>query len=424
MGRRRTLLVASSMTVISAVMYSVYSFDPEVYLPLSRASDLMAGLGNGLAICTVPVLIAETSPAKIRKLISALFWFSMSSGQMMIVCLGIEVASPLLAPTFYLLSQAVALFFVFGICESPLWYMHGGQMDRAFASYRRLRSGTEILAARELYQSHIIHMDGDVSGVGTTYRLLDFVRVSKIRRNTLGSLVAMISGGLDLSLAGALLSVMTDGYTQEGVAEPFFIFSGYALFMMFPSFLGTSFIKKRYSKVLRLYPVVLLLLAVMALLFERLNDSGAPSGVMILVTLVSVGLSPLGPGLLPFPYMTDAFPASHRDVGIAFSLMAFFGTQYASQRFYDSLLWSRAFGFVGRWSILILLYLIPVLLFMSVWKKSAVIKGGTPSFGFSIRIIFASIDQYQSLATSCCYAILSTEDCANANERRSGGTTY
>lgn len=74
MGRRRTLLVASSMTVISAVMYSVYSFDPEVYLLLSRASDLMAGLGNGLAICTVPVLIAETSPAKIRKLISALFW--------------------------------------------------------------------------------------------------------------------------------------------------------------------------------------------------------------------------------------------------------------------------------------------------------------------------------------------------------------
>lgn len=34
-----------------------------------------------------------------------------------------------------------------------------------------------------------------------------------------------------------------------------------------------------------------------------------------------------------------------------------------------------------------LLCLIPVLLFMSDWKKSAGIKDGTPSFGFSIRII-------------------------------------
>lgn len=50
----------------------------------------------------------------------------------------------------------------------------------------------------------------------------------------------------------------------------------------------------------------------MALSFERLNDSGAPSGVMILVTLILVGLNTLGPGSLPFPYMADAFPASHR----------------------------------------------------------------------------------------------------------------
>lgn len=62
------------MTVITAIMSLVYSFDPEAFSILSHALDLMAGLGNGLAICTVPVLIAETSPAKIRKLISALFW--------------------------------------------------------------------------------------------------------------------------------------------------------------------------------------------------------------------------------------------------------------------------------------------------------------------------------------------------------------
>lgn len=244
---------------------------------------------------------------------------SMSSGQMMIFCLRIEVASPLLAPTFYLLSQATALFFVFGTCESPLWYMHHGQMDRAFESYRRLRGGAEILAARELYQSHIIRMDdGEVSShtgyVGTTtYRLLDLFRVSKIRRSTLGSLAAVISGGLGLSLAGALLSVITDWYTGgQDVAKSVFILTGYAPSMMFPSFLRTIFLKKGFSKLLRLYPAMLLLLAVMALLFERLGNSGSSSGVMILVTHVSVGLNTLGPGSLPFPYMTDAFPASHR----------------------------------------------------------------------------------------------------------------
>ena len=62
------------MTVITAIMSLVHSFDPEAFPILSHALDLMAGLGNGLAICTVPVLIAETSPAKIRNLISALFW--------------------------------------------------------------------------------------------------------------------------------------------------------------------------------------------------------------------------------------------------------------------------------------------------------------------------------------------------------------
>lgn len=71
-------------------------------------------------------------------------------------------------------------------------------------------------------------MDGDVSHVGTTYRLLDLVRVSKIRRSTFGSLVAMISGGLGVSLAGGLLSVITDWYTEKGVAESFFILAGYA----------------------------------------------------------------------------------------------------------------------------------------------------------------------------------------------------
>lgn len=134
------------MTVISAVMYSLYSFDPEAYLLLSHAPDLMAGLGNGLAICTVPVLIAETSPAKIRKLISALFWCmfyfpsftwviqklilssSMSSGQMMILCLGIEVASPLLAQhsTSYprLLRSSLSLGHVnrlSGTCMADKW---------------------------------------------------------------------------------------------------------------------------------------------------------------------------------------------------------------------------------------------------------------------------------------------------------------
>lgn len=232
---------------------------------------------------------------------------------MMMLFTGIETTSPILVPTIHLVFQAAALYFVFGTCESPLWYMHRGQMDQAFESYRRLRGGAEILAARELYQSHI-RMDGEVSHntgyVGTTYRLLDLVRVSEIRRSTFGSLAAMISGGVGLSLAGALLSVMTDRYTGN-VEKAFYMLSGYAFFMMFPTFLGTIFMKKAYSKVLRLYPASIFLLAVMALLFERLDDSKAPSRVMILVTLVSVSLNTLGPGSLPFPYITDVFPASH-----------------------------------------------------------------------------------------------------------------
>ena len=62
------------MTVVATIKSLVHSFDPEAFPILSHVLDLMAGLGNGLAICTVPVLIAETSPAKIRKIISALFW--------------------------------------------------------------------------------------------------------------------------------------------------------------------------------------------------------------------------------------------------------------------------------------------------------------------------------------------------------------
>lgn len=72
--------------------------------------------------------------------------------------------------------------------------MKKGRYQKAFAAFRRIRN-TELIAAREMYYAHCMHMAEEVAFVGKSLarRCMELFTVPRIRRASVASAIIVIS---------------------------------------------------------------------------------------------------------------------------------------------------------------------------------------------------------------------------------------
>lgn len=91
--------------------------------------------------------------------------------------------------------------------ESPRWLMKKGNYPKAFRSMQRLRKH-DIIAARDLYYSHVLYEEEAHVAKGATYftRLWDCFRIPRIRRANQGATTVMLAQQVSSVSRGVLLA--------------------------------------------------------------------------------------------------------------------------------------------------------------------------------------------------------------------------
>jgi MFS family permease len=160
-GRRVGMAAGAGLVIIATFMQA---FTPKGNIGIFIGGRVIVGLGQGLALTAGPVYINELAPAEIRGVIMTFWQMFYSVGAFIAywVRYGCSQNAAKLGEwdwrmviMFQLLIPIVILAQVFFIPETPRWYIqHGGQVEKARASLRRVRETdeeveTELLMIRE-----------------------------------------------------------------------------------------------------------------------------------------------------------------------------------------------------------------------------------------------------------------------------------
>jgi len=226
--------------------------------------------------------------------------------------------------------------------------MKHGNYPKAFRSFLRLRKHP-IIAARDLYYSHILYMEEVAEARGANYftRLWDCFRVPRIRRATLAGCTVMLAQqmcGINIISFYSSTVFVDNGSTPDealfaslGFGALNFVFAIPALWLI------DTF--GRRSLLLATFPVMALfvLAAGMATFYPTVGP--AKTGlVAIFIYLFTIAYS-VGEGPVCFMYSAEIFPNVQREQGMAFAVAinCFFagvlGITFPSLR--------RAFGLAG-----------------------------------------------------------------------------
>ncbi|KAI9815444.1 MAG: hypothetical protein M1827_002578 [Pycnora praestabilis] len=324
-GRRGTIFTGATISLLT-VIGSAFSQKWQ-HLLICR---LLLGIGMSFKASTVPVFAAENSPSQIRG--------ALVMGWQMWVAFGIFLGlSANLAVnragdiTWRLqlgsaMLPAIPLVMAIYLCpESPRWYMKSGQYKGAYKSLCRLRN-SELQAARDIFYIHA-QLDiekEEASRFDKEYltRFQELFTKKRLRQATLASWTVMIAQqmcGINI-IAFYSSSIFTDAgasyvsalWASWGFGLVNFLFAFPALFTI------DSY--GRRTLLLFTFPQMAWTLLAAGSCFYVKGDKGAHLGlVAFFIYLFGVFYSP-GEGPVPFTYSAEAFPLSHREIGMSFAV--------------------------------------------------------------------------------------------------------
>ncbi|CAK9783802.1 MFS transporter [Cutaneotrichosporon oleaginosum] len=293
---------------------------------------LIMGVGMGAKAATVAVFSAELAPTRIRG--------ALTMGWQLYVCLGIflgfaancvvmntgKIAWRLQLGSAFIPALPLAIF-IYMCPESPRWYMKKGRYVDALKSYNRLRK-SEIVAARDLYYSHVLYVEelSEARGAGYFSRLRDCFVVPRIRRATLGAGVVMLSQqlcGINIIAFYSSTVFKESGFTDRQALFASLGFGALNFVFALPALFTIDTFGRR-ALLLATFPgmIVTLLGTGLSFLipFEPGSGSKARLGVVATFVYVFTMFYSVGEGPVCFLYGAEVFPTVQREQGMAFAV--------------------------------------------------------------------------------------------------------
>ncbi|OAP65430.1 hypothetical protein AYL99_01402 [Fonsecaea erecta] len=326
LGRRGAVFLGSILCLVANLGSGLCKTWPQLLI-----FRFILGGGLGINASTVSVYAAECAPAGIRGGL-AVSWQMWTAFGLFLGFIAnaafysygdnawrLQLAAPFI-PT-------IPLSLMLYMCpESPAWFLkHGDRYDLAFRSLCSLRNG-ELLAAKELYASHLQRTArlkmADQQDVSFLRKVRELFTVPRIRRATTASYVVMLSQqlcGINI-IAFYSSTIFSDaGFSDFGALLASCIFGFINFLGAFPAIWTMDTLGRR-SLLLLTLPLMAMTLLAAGLSFNIPADN--PMHFGLLATLIYVFCALYSPGMGPVPntYSAEVFPLSHREVGMSFAV--------------------------------------------------------------------------------------------------------
>jgi sugar porter (SP) family MFS transporter len=286
----------------------------------------------GAKAATVAVFSAELAPTRIRG--------ALTMGWQLYVCFGIflgfaancvvmntgKIAWRLQLGSAFIPALPLAIF-IYMCPESPRWYMKKGRYVEALKSYNRLRK-TEIVAARDLYYSHVLYVEelSEARGAGYLARLRDCFVVPRIRRATLGAGVVMLAQqlcGINIISFYSSTVFKESGFTDRQALFASLGFGALNFTFAIPALFTIDTFGRR-ALLLATFPgmIITLLGTGLSFLIPYTEGSGSKARLGVVATFVYIFTMfySVGEGPVCFLYGAEVFPTVQREQGMAFAV--------------------------------------------------------------------------------------------------------
>ncbi|RMZ76418.1 hypothetical protein DV737_g4790, partial [Chaetothyriales sp. CBS 132003] len=316
LGRRGTIFLGSTTCLVASVASALSQT-----WPVLLAFRFLLGIGLALDNSTISIYIAECAPAAIRGGL-AVSWQMFTAFGIFLGFIANVAVYDLAAP---IIPALPLMIFVYALPESPSWLIkQTSRYDKAFLSLRRLRN-TDLQAAKELYATYLQRKDQhSVQATKSTYaqQLLDLVTKPRIRRATLAAYTVMLCQqlcGINI-IAFYSSSIFSDaGFSNFGALLASCV-SGFIMFIgAFPAVWMMDTLGRRTLLLLTL-PVMALTMLAAGLSFMIPAEN--PAHFYLLASMIYLFSLEYSPGMGPVPntYCAEAFPLSHRELGMSSSI--------------------------------------------------------------------------------------------------------
>lgn len=213
---RRIGMAAGAFAVIIATF--IQCFSPQGNIGCFIAGRVIIGIGQGLALTAGPIYIGELAPPEIRGTIMSFWQMFYSVGSFIAYWVNFACSKHTktlgnwdwkMVIIFQLLMPILIIAQVFFIPETPRWYIqHGGKVEKARASLRRVRASEqevedEILVVREA-------LEFEKEAISSSYSALWKDR--SVRKRLL--LAFVINAGQQITGQGTLNTYSTKVYQK------------------------------------------------------------------------------------------------------------------------------------------------------------------------------------------------------------------
>ncbi|EED20157.1 MFS sugar transporter, putative [Talaromyces stipitatus ATCC 10500] len=192
-ARRGTIFISCFFAAVCSIWEGVANSWVNLFI-----ARFFLGLGIGPKSSTVPIYAAECSPAPIRGALVMMWQMWTAFGIMLGNIMGVAFMSLsddlswrlMLGSTVVL--PVIVCTQVYFCPESPRWLIQHGQVEKAFRSFRKLRSH-DIQAARDLYYAYVlVQLEREINkGKNFFTMFMELFTIGRNRRATIGSWIVM-----------------------------------------------------------------------------------------------------------------------------------------------------------------------------------------------------------------------------------------
>ncbi|OKL60740.1 hypothetical protein UA08_04244 [Talaromyces atroroseus] len=371
-ARRGTIFISCFFAAVASIWQGVANSWVNLFI-----ARFVLGLGIGPKSSTVPVYAAECAPAPIRGALVMMWQMWTAFGIMLGNIMGVAFmgVSKDLSWRLMLGSTVVLPIIVCAqvyFCpESPRWLIQHNKVEKAFRSFRKLRS-SDIQAARDLYYAYVlVQIERKVNkGKNFFTMFLELFTIGRNRRATIGSWIVMFMQ--QFCGVNVIAYYSTTIFTESGYSIQSALLASMGTGILnwvfaLPAMLTIDTFGRR-NLLLTTFPFLAICLLWTGFSFwiepEVVDSTKRVAMVTTGMYLFEVFYSP-GEGPVPFTYSAEAFPLHVREVGMSWATATCWCFNFILSFTWPSLVASfkpqGAFGWYAAWCligwVLVLLFL-------------------------------------------------------------------